>query len=519
MLRRLPVFSELIKGNLFIFVLLFWCVAFTGFSLVMSFRFNEQLDNNELTKHALKFQTSFHHEAMELETQLSSLVTALEKGNSTNFGNLSRNLFAFNPHFTKVELRDATGKLIKSENLTPAKEHRLEAHNELSPSVVMNFFKAEDQQKPYWAFSFDQDGARLLALMVPSGKKNGLLLVYIDPTSWISFLAFNNLPRTVQVSLQEDGSAGPSADNSITLHMGLTGLDMPLMFKNSVARPVGFDPSSGLILFLGLALAALLIRFNTEVKRSKKAREQLAVQEMALAKQAQLSTLGEISTTLAHELNQPLATITNYIAMCEIRLRQLGYSDQTLEKSLNDARAQALRAGEVVQSIRNFLRKGHSAKATVEIEHSIANLLPILKSLVKENRSSIEVVTEPNLCIRIDPALFEQILLNLCKNGLDAMKDTPIDKRKLKIQSSLVTRPAQKSLVQISVMDSGHGIHADDAGKLFDSFFTTKIEGMGIGLSLVKSLTESHGGQITWANNPDQGVTFTLQFPQYIPPA
>jgi len=143
--------------------------------------------------------------------------------------------------------------------------------------------------------------------------------------------------------------------------------------------------------------------------------------------------------------------------------------------------------------------------------------MPILKSLVKENRASIDVKVEPDLCIRIDPALFEQILLNLCKNGLDAMRETPENQRKLVIKSQSVTTANNKDVVEISVRDFGHGIQNADAHKLFDAFFTTKIEGMGIGLSLVKSLTESHGGKIHWENNADMGATFILQFPKYTP--
>lgn len=239
----------------------------------------------------------------------------------------------------------------------------------------------------------------------------------------------------------------------------------------------------------------------------------LSEQEMTLAKQAQLSTLGEISTTLAHELNQPLATITNYIATCEIRLQQLGFQDNVLNKALNDARGQTLRAGEVVQSIRNYLKKGSVVKATVEVEEAILRLQPIINALTKEKRSTLKIELTPHIAIRIDPALFEQIVLNLCKNALDAMSEIAPAKRQLLIRSSYDLDERSKKWARIDVVDNGHGISEENSKKLFEAFFTTKSEGMGIGLSLSRSVTESHGGKIAWANNADGGATFSIILP------
>jgi MoxR-like ATPase len=210
---------------------------------------------------------------------------------------------------------------------------------------------------------------------------------------------------------------------------------------------------------------------------------------------------------LAHELNQPLATITNYIAMCEIRLRQLGYDDQSLQQSLSEARSQALRAGEVVQSIRNFLRKGHSARATVDVSQSISHLMPIINALVHERDARLEVVQEDDLHIRIDPALFEQMLLNLCKNGLDAMTDTAPESRKFVIFSKRQKKPDRKLWVHVSVQDSGHGIRSEDGDKLFDSFFTTKIEGLGIGFVFVEGNAELTPARLVGHFDPARVLT------------
>ncbi|NDC60477.1 MAG: hypothetical protein EBZ60_00380 [Betaproteobacteria bacterium] len=517
MKRIIPKIRQIAEGNFLVYFLIFWSMAFTVFALILSFRFSAQVDNNTLIKNALYLQHILHQDVLDQEFQLSSLAASIDSSDSTHFNALAAQAMQQAPNIQLLELRDESGKRVNS---LSAKSNELativSGRREVPPSVVINFFKAVDQQKPFWGLSYADDGRVVFELIAPSSKKHHVLVALIDANSWINTNAKQFLPKSIQVSILDKSTQDMHLEDAINLHLGLTGVDVQLLFRNLVSRPSGIDLSSIFILLLGIALIALLVRFNFEVMRSKKTREQLIAQELALAKQAQLSTLGEISTTLAHELNQPLATIGNYIAMCEIRLRQLGFKDPTLEQALHDARAQALRAGEVVLSIRNFLRKGHSAKATVNIDQAVSHLMPILNALVKENKAIIQVISEPDLQIRIDPALFEQILLNLCKNGLDAMVDTPIEQRKLTVTSHRKANPNGKHTVLISVKDAGHGIKEQDGEQLFDSFFTTKIEGLGIGLNLVKSLTESHNGQISWINNPDRGVTFTLAFPEHI---
>jgi signal transduction histidine kinase len=511
---KLKIFLQ--KQNLFIFFLVLLSVVFTGYAFILSIQLSEQVDTNTLTKEALIFQRRLQEKVIEQELLLNALAVALDNADADKFKEVSARAFQSNPHFLRMEQRDEAGKLLQSENFSPQIKSAKTGSNEiLSPSVALNFSKAIEQQKCIWALSYDSTGKMVFLLITPSGKNHDVLIAVLDPTTWIHSDLQLQLPPSIQFVIQETSAFQKQSSNNIALNLGLTGLDVQLVFKPLPSRREGGNLTSGFIAILGLSLSILLIRFNKEIVNSKKSREQLAVQEMALAKQAQLSTLGEISTTLAHELNQPLATITNYIATCEIRLRQLGIGDAMLEKALNDARGQALRAADIVVSIRKFLHKGSSTKSVVEIENSINNLMPILNSLLKEQRASIRVRTEPLLCIYIDPALFEQIIFNLCKNGLDAMADTPAELKKLTLQTSLEQVDNGDFCVQIKIEDAGHGIAPDDENKIFSPFFTTKSEGMGIGLSLVKSLTERHGGRISWKKNPDRGVTFILQFPQY----
>jgi two-component system sensor histidine kinase DctS len=321
--------------------------------------------------------------------------------------------------------------------------------------------------------------------------------------------------KDIRVEFETSVPENLLSNNALALPLDLNGLNTHLIYSLTTFNKSVPNYSFFLVSLLGISLCVLVISYSNETKKNRLMQVRLSEQEMTLAKQAQLSTLGEISTTLAHELNQPLATITNYIATCEIRLQQLGFQDNVLNKALNDARGQTLRAGEVVQSIRNYLKKGSVVKATVEVEEAIDRLQPIIHALTKEKRSTLKIELEPNISIRIDPALFEQIVLNLCKNALDAMSEVTPAKRYLLIRSWSEIDKYEKKWAHIDVVDNGHGISEENSKKLFEAFFTTKSEGMGIGLSLSRSVAESHGGKIVWANNPEGGATFSIILPQH----
>ena len=199
-------------------------------------------------------------------------------------------------------------------------------------------------------------------------------------------------------------------------------------------------------------------------------------------------------------------------------MKQLGYSDKILDKALKNARAQTLRAGEVVQSIRLFLKRGPAVHAVVGYQETISQLLPILKAMVKESQASLEVTHEPGLFAKIDPSLFEQIIVNLCKNGLDAMEDVPTFQKKILLNTFTYQVDDGSEWARVEVVDKGHGVQDENSSKLFDSFFTTKKNGLGIGLNLCRSIAESYGGRILWKNNDGVGATFSLELPKALDP-
>jgi signal transduction histidine kinase len=512
--NKFNAWRDKLKESLKTVVIIFVTVSLTATALLLANSFSEQRNKNLLTIEALKYQSLLVRQIASDEEQLMSFMRALIDKSPQAYKYLLDQVFLNNKRFFRVEIRDTKGNLLLSRS-APGYEKiwPVDTRIELPPSVVMNFFKAVEQQKIYWSISYSPTGQSGVELVIPAVSSKLVLVAHISTHHFLPPESGIPIGKDIRVEFETSVPENLLSNNALALPLDLNGLNTHLIYSLTTFNKSVPNYSFFLVSLLGISLCVLVISYSNETKKNRLMQVRLSEQEMTLAKQAQLSTLGEISTTLAHELNQPLATITNYIATCEIRLQQLGFQDNVLNKALNDARGQTLRAGEVVQSIRNYLKKGSVVKATVEVEEAILRLQPIINALTKEKRSTLKIELTPHIAIRIDPALFEQIVLNLCKNALDAMSEIAPAKRQLLIRSSSDLDERSKKWARIDVVDNGHGISEENSKKLFEAFFTTKSEGMGIGLSLSRSVTESHGGKIMWTNNADGGATFSIILP------
>lgn len=227
---------------------------------------------------------------------------------------------------------------------------------------------------------------------------------------------------------------------------------------------------------------------------------------------SRLTALGEMASTLAHELNQPLAAISNYISGSQRMLA--GQEDQqsrTLHDVLGKAANQALRAGDIIRRLRDFVSRGET-ETTVE---SISKLIEEASALAlvgaKEQGLRVRFELQPNVDrVVADRVQIQQVLLNLIRNAMDAMTASP--RREIVISAA----DAGGGFVRISVSDTGSGIAPELAEKLFQPFITTKPHGMGVGLSISRTIIDAHGGQIWAEANPDGGTifSFTLRSPR-----
>jgi len=217
-------------------------------------------------------------------------------------------------------------------------------------------------------------------------------------------------------------------------------------------------------------------------------------QQERLQATARLATVGEMASLLSHELNQPLAAIASY-ATGSLNLMEQP-DEQTpdmLRQAVGRIAEQAERAGRVIKSVHDFVRRREQARESVRVDHLVDAVLPLVRLQARKSGTRIEVdIAEPAPRVHADRTMVEQVLLNLTRNGIQAMEATPTEQRMLRI----TVRQSHERWVTFTVSDDGPGIAREVAQRLFTPFFTTRSEGMGLGLSLCRTVVEQHGGAL-----------------------
>jgi signal transduction histidine kinase len=225
---------------------------------------------------------------------------------------------------------------------------------------------------------------------------------------------------------------------------------------------------------------------------------------------SRVSLLGEMTASLAHELNQPLsAIITN--ANAGMRSIDKGKEDSgTLREILVDVEADGRRAHDIIRNVRNTIKKSHPTLRRIDLNELVARVARIVRPDAVAYSCEVETSLAKDLpLIEGDPVQIQQVLVNLVSNALDAMRQTAPDRRKVEIS----TAGNGDNEVRLSVRDHGTGIRAEVQERLFDRFFTTKEQGLGMGLAIVRSIVESHGGDIQAENVADGGARFYFTLP------
>jgi len=248
--------------------------------------------------------------------------------------------------------------------------------------------------------------------------------------------------------------------------------------------------------------------------------EQRRIEELSRASQdrlqatARLATVGEMASLLSHELNQPLAAIASY-ATGSLNLLHEGHSEG-VDVALSRIAEQAERAGKVIRSVHDFVRRRDQAREPVTAQALVDAIMPLVN--LQARKLGVVVVTRvPANLPRVvcDRTMVEQVLLNLARNAMQAMHEIAVARPSLTLQARRVggDESGGKSGLEFAVIDVGPGIAPEVQQQLFTPFFTTKAEGMGLGLSLCRTVVEQHGGHLQYESNPPQGTIFRFTLP------
>lgn len=254
---------------------------------------------------------------------------------------------------------------------------------------------------------------------------------------------------------------------------------------------------------LGLALV-------TMARQRREAEEKARRLQAELAHVSRITTMGEMATGLAHELNQPLTAISNYLRGSITRLRKTNTATKEVLDAMERAAAESLRAGEVIRRVRSFVRKVEPEKVPVDINATIRETVDLLRPEAQGHDVSIILDLAMDLApVAADKIQIQQVILNLARNGIEAARDNaPVPR-----QVTISTMPHGEDLVRVTVRDSGSGVPEDLRESIFEPFVTTKGDGLGMGLAICRTIVEAHSGRLELNEDVGPGTAFRFTLP------
>jgi two-component system sensor histidine kinase DctS len=245
-----------------------------------------------------------------------------------------------------------------------------------------------------------------------------------------------------------------------------------------------------------------------DITERKRARDRAREQEEKLAATARLVTMGEMASAIAHELNQPLSAIASYTTGCLNVLATGAARREELEDALQKAAHQAQRAGRIIRRVHQFVRKAEPTRTRVQLAGVIDEAIGLVQAEARARQVRIRTAAVEDVELEADPLLLQQVLLNLVRNGVEAMAATPPEDREL-----VLSTRREDGVVTVRVADRGCGIPPEAHPRLFDAFFTTKREGMGMGLNICRSIVENHRGRLWAEAAAGGGAVFSFSLP------
>ena len=253
-----------------------------------------------------------------------------------------------------------------------------------------------------------------------------------------------------------------------------------------------------------------VIGTGIDITEKRRIEEKEKQRVMELAHVSRLSTMGEMATQIAHELNQPLSAITTYSDACLYMLNSGTQEVTDVVSALSGIKTQAQRSGEIIRGLRNFVKKGELKESTTDINSLIHAVLKMTMSDIKNNKVAIKFSLDDELPLVVtERILIEQVVLNLVRNAIDAMTENKSEERELHIQTAM----NNEEMIEVKITDTGPGLDSGQIEQIFNTFMTTKKDGIGMGLPISRTIIEAHGGTLMAEDKGKTGASFVFTLP------
>jgi PAS domain S-box-containing protein len=251
-------------------------------------------------------------------------------------------------------------------------------------------------------------------------------------------------------------------------------------------------------------------RLQVEIREHARSEDRILQLQAELSHTARLSMIGEMASGLGHEINQPLAAINNYAQGCIRRIHAGNADDKSLVDALQRISREASRTSEIIARFRRFAKKEQLQREWVNADSLVCDAVRLSELESAKNGVTMDLRLSGVLPqLYVDPIQIQQVIVNLVRNAIEATLETADGEKSIVIQASSV----DSDKIKVAVTDNGHGLLAESVDHLFQQFFTTKANGLGMGLSLSHRIIEAHGGELSAYPHDDQGMTFFFVLP------
>ena len=378
----------------------------------------------------------------------------------------------------------------------------------------------EELSASYERFTTVLEGLDAAVSVAPLGSEE-LLFANKLYRSWFGGAVSGHLNLIAQAGVP---AAHPN-DDALDAVDGLAGLPTDTLTAAQTENAEIFVPElekwlevrSRYLTWVDGRLAQMVIA--TDITPRRHAEEQAAQQNERAQTASRLITMGEMASSVAHELNQPLTAINNYCNGMVSRIKGQQISNEDLLVALEKTAKQANRAGQIIQRIRSFVKRSEPNRSLADVATMVSNAMELADIELRRHNVRLSHYIAARLPpIMVDPILIEQVLINLMKNGAESIEQAHLPTARRSVELRVVPKTIEdQSVVEFSVLDSGKGLSPEVMARLYEAFYSTKAEGMGIGLKLCRSIVESHHGRMEAENLYNGGEVAGCRFTFWIP--